>query len=214
MNKSDFILFSLSSFLILCSTSCLSIAKDVKNWIEIENIEDVKGSYHFLTEDQIKIYLPSTFKKYSRVGYEKLLDSLANKKDYELEIKRLEYLREMEGNFHIFFEKETRSTYTINTMPYMPLHKGDAQYILGMISMNHNKISRTTDLEFTKITAKYNANGGIQIFKAIHKIENTKKQRTSFNSSYIVSANNKTIYVQLLTGFDVNFDPFLQKMIL
>ncbi|MEN3322884.1 hypothetical protein VP395_04040 [Mariniflexile soesokkakense] len=214
MNKSRFILFFLISFLTLFSTSCLSIAKDVKSWIEVSNIEDVQGNYHFLNEDQIKIYLPEAFKKYSRAGYEKLLDSLASKKDYELEIKRLESLRNMEGNFHIFFDEETRSTYTINTMPYMPIHKGDAQYILGMISMNNEKISRTTDLEFTKITAKYTTNNGIQIFKAIHKIENTKKLITSFNSSYIVSANKKTIYVQLLTGFDVNFDPFLQKMIL
>ncbi|AXP81437.1 hypothetical protein CJ739_2363 [Mariniflexile rhizosphaerae] len=214
MNRNSFILFLVFSFLSLCNTSCLSIAKDVKSWIEVSDIEDVRGKYHFLTEDQIKIYLPDTFKKYSRAGYEKLLDSLASKKNYELEIKRLEFLRNMEGNFHIFFDEETRSTYTINTMPYMPMHKGDAQYILGMISMNNDKISRTTDLEFTKITAKYSANACTQIFKAIHKIENKKKQLTSFNSSYIVSANSKTIYIQLLTGFDVNFDPFLQKMIL
>ncbi|WP_308990466.1 hypothetical protein QLS71_003160 [Mariniflexile litorale] len=214
MNKSTFILFFLFSFLILSNTSCLSIAKDVESWIEVSNIEDVQGKYHFLTEDQIKIYLPDTFKKYSRVGYEKLLDSLASKKDYELEIKRLEFLREMEGNFYLFFDEETRSTYTINTMPYMPIHKSDAQYILSMISMNNEKISKKTDLEFTKITAKYNANNSTQLFKAIHKIENIKKQHTSFNSSYIVSANKKTIYIQLLTGFDVNFDPFLQKMIL
>ena len=55
---------------------------------------------------------------------------------------------------------------------------------------------------------------GIQIFKAIHKIDNNKKQHTSYNSSYIVSANNKTIYIQLLSSFDVNFDSFLQKIIL
>ncbi|MFI0430897.1 hypothetical protein [Mariniflexile sp. HMF6888] len=214
MNRNSFILFSLLSFLTLCNISCLSIAKDVKSWIEVGDIEDVRGKYHFLTEDQIKIYLPDAFKRYSRAGYEKLIDSLASKENYELEIKRLEFLRNMEGHFYIFFDEETRSTYTINTMPYMPMHKGDAQYILGMISMNNDKISRTTDLEFTKITAKYSAHAGTQIFKAIHKIENTKKQLTSFNSSYIVSANSKTIYVQLLTGFDVNFDPFLQKMIL
>lgn len=200
--------------MLTINTSCLTIAKDVKSWIEVSNIEEVKGKYHFLSDDGIKIYLPEAFKKYSRVGYEKLLDSLASKKDYELELKRLEYLREMEGNFYIFFDEETRSTYTINTMPYMPIHKGDAQYILGMISMNNKKTAKESDLEITKITAKYSANNGVQIFKAIHKIEHIKKQHTSYNSSYIVSANNKTIYIQLLSGFDVNFDPFLQKIIL
>ncbi|MDO7171767.1 hypothetical protein Q5N74_06170 [Mariniflexile sp. AS56] len=199
---------------MLSNTSCLSIAKDVKSWIEVSDMEDVQGKYHFLTEDQIKIYLPLSFKKYSRAGYEKLLDSLASKKDYKLELQRLELLRAMEGNFHIFFDEGTRSTYTINTIPFMPMQKGDAQYLLGVISMNNEKTSRTTDLNFTKITAKFNSNSTTQVFKAIHKIENTKKQSTSFNSSYIVSANNKTIYIQLLTGFDVNFDPFLQKTIL
>ncbi|MBP0904361.1 hypothetical protein ACFSKN_12650 [Mariniflexile gromovii] len=214
MNKNPFILVILFSFLMLSSTSCLTIAKDVKNWIEINDIEDVQGKYHFLTQDQIKIYLPDTFKKYSRAGYEKLLDSLANKKDFELELKRLESLREMEGNFYIFFDEETRSTFTINTMTYMPIHKGDAQFILGMISLNNKKIAKESNLEITKITAKYSATDKMQLFKAIHKIDHKKKQLTNYNASYILSANKKTIYIQLLTGFDVNFDPFLQKMIL
>lgn len=214
MNKSRIILTLFSFAFSLCIASCIKVASDIKNWIEIDNIEDVTGNYHFLSDDDIKVFLPDSFKKYAAAEYQQLLDSLATKENYELEIKRLQYLKEMEGNFYIFFDEVTRSTYTINTMPYMPLYKGDAQYILGMISLNNNKISKKTDLEFTKITAKYNANSKAQIFKAIHKIDNTKKHLTSFNSTYIVSSNKKTVYVQLLTGFDVDFDLFLQKMIL
>lgn len=214
MNKNKFKIYFIFSLLFLTLASCLSLAKDVKSWMEVSNIEDVNGKHHFLPDNGIKIYLPESFIKYSTAEYQHVLDSLATKEDYKLELKRLQFLREMEGNFYIFFDEETRSTYTINTLPYKPIHKGDAQYILGMISMNNRKLSRITDLEFTKVTAKYNENSSTQIFKAIHKIENTKKKLTSFNSSYIVSSNNKTIYIQLLTGFDVNFDPFLQKMIL
>lgn len=213
MKKNRIILLTFS-LILLCLVSCLTIASDIKKWIEIDNIEDVKGSYHFLSNDGIKIYLPNTFKKYSTVKYQELLDSLTTKDNYQLEIKRLQHLREMKGNFYIFFDEETRSTYTVNTMPYMPMYKQDAQYILNMISMNHRKISNKTDLQYTKKTATYSANSGIQIFKAIHQIDDNKKELTSFNSSYIISSNNKTIYLQLLTGFDVNFDPFIEKMIL
>ncbi|WP_298339010.1 hypothetical protein [uncultured Algibacter sp.] len=204
-----------TSIILLSLTSCLnSVASEVKNWIEISNIEDIKGHYHFLSDDGIKIFLPQSFKKYSSVGYQQLLDSLATKKNYDLEIKRLHVLREMEGNFYIFFDEETRSTYTINTLPYTPLYRGDAQYILGIISMNHKKIASKTDLEFTKITAKYNSNKTTQIFKAIHRIDDTKKSLSTYNSSYILTSNKKTVFLQLHTGFDVDFDPFLQKMIL
>lgn len=212
MNKN--ILLIIFSAFSLVFVSCLTVANEIKNWIEIDNIEDISGTYHFLSDNGIKIYLPDAFKKYSTVDYQMLLDSLATKENYQLEIKRLQHLREMKGSFYIFFDEETRSTYTINTMSYMPLYKSDAQQILGMISMNHRKMSFKTDLEYTKITAKYNSSSGTQIFKAIHRIDDKKKHLTSFNSSYIVSSNKKTIYIQLLTGFDVNFDPFLQKMIL
>ena len=198
---------------LFCLVSCI-ITPDVKSWIETTNIEEVKGKYHFLSDDGLKIYLPTVFKKYSTAEYEYLLDSLiTTKEDYKLELKRLQHLREMQGNFYIFFDEETRATYTLNTLPYMPLHKSDAQYILGIISMNNEKISQKTNLEFTKLTAKYSASKGAQIFKAIHKVDNLKKQHTYYNASYIVSANGKTIYVQLLTGFEANFDPFLQKTI-
>ncbi|MFI1745600.1 hypothetical protein [Thalassobellus sediminis] len=214
MNKKN----SITSFFLivipLFMVSCLRMPSDINNWINIDNIKDIKGTYHFLSDDGIKIYLPESFKKYSIAEYQHLLDSLTTKEDYQLEIKRLQHLKQMKGNFYIFFEEDTRSTYTINTMPYMPLNKQDAQYILGLISMNNKKVSKKTDLEFTKITAKYNSNSNVQIFKAIHRIDNYKKKSTSFNSSYVVSSNKKTIYVQLLTGFEANFDLFLQKMIL
>lgn len=213
MNKNPFI-YGIFLAILTLNTACLTIAKDVKSWIETPNIEDVKGSYHFLENDGIKIYLPDAFKKYSRAGYEKLLDSLASKKDYELELKRLEILRNMEGNFYVFFDEETRSTFTINTLPYMPIYKGDAQYILGMISLNNQKIAKESNINITKITATFSGTDKTQIFKAIHRIDHKKKQHTSYNNTYIVSSNNKTIYVQLFTGFDVNFDPFLQKIIL
>ncbi|MFI1772481.1 hypothetical protein [Thalassobellus citreus] len=190
------------------------MTSDIKNWIEIDNIEDVSGKYHFLSSDGIKIYLPDSFKKYSTAEYQYLLDSLTTKEDYQLEIKRLQYLKQMKGNFYIFFDEDTRSTYTINTMPYMPFNKQDAKYLSGLISMNNEKVSNKTDLDFTKITAKYSGNSKTQIFKTIYKVDNTKKELTSFNSSYIVSSNKKTVYIQLLTGFEANFDLFLQKMIL
>lgn len=200
--------------IFLSFTSCLNVVSDVKSWVEIDNIEDISGKYYFLSEDGIKIFLPQNFKKYSSVEYQNILDSLASKENYKLETKRLQVLREMKGNFYIYFDEETRSTYTINTLPHTPLYKKDAQYILGMITMNNEKISNKTDLKFEKVTANYTSNETAQIFKVIHRIENTKKQTSTFNTSYILTSNKKTVFLQMHTGFDVDFDPFLQKMIL
>ena len=202
-------------FILIVAQSCIQGAVEVKNWLEASNDEEVYGTYHFLAEDGIKIFLPEVFKKYPIIEYTKLLDSLAiGKKEYQEEKKRLNFLRALDGNFHIFFDGETRSTYTINAMPYMPLYKKDAQYLLGMIRLANEKNTENSNLEFTKITAKYNASSGPQIFKVVHRIDNTKTKDFSFNSTYIVSHNNKTIYIQLSSPYEASFDPYLEKMIM
>ncbi len=194
--------------------SCLNVANDVKSWIELNAEDEIFGKYHMLEDDGIKIYLPDVFKRYSSVEYQQLLDSLATKKDYEYESKRLKSMRELEGNLYLYFDETTRSTYSINTMPYMPLYKRDAQYLLGMIRLGNERVAENTDLKFTKITAKYNASNGPQIFKVVHRIDNEAKQTSTFSTTYIISSNHKTVFINLTTPFDAYFDPFLQKMIL
>lgn len=192
--------------------SCMDVAKEVSNWMDVNPTEEVIGKFHYLENDGIKIFLPETFERYSSVKYQNLLDSLITKDNFDFEIKRLKSLREMEGEFYIYFDTESHSTYTINTMPYMPLYKNDAQLILGMISQNNNNITQNSDLEINKISAKYNDTNGTQIFKAIHQVSKKSKLEMAVNTSYIISSLHKTVYINLTTPYLVNFDMYLQKM--
>ncbi len=196
-------------------TSCLEVAKEITDWTQIEDINTIEGKTHYLRDDGIRIFLPNTFSKYSSIEYLSLLDSLSTtNKELELERIRLRHMREMDGNHYIFFDKTLNATYTINTIKYMPISRQDAKYILGIVRQNQEAVSDQTDLRYTKITAKHNDNGKTQIFKAIFKVENDENSQHAFQHAYFISSNNKTVLINLTAPFEVNFDPFLEKMIL
>ncbi len=207
--------YLLSFYLLaLCLTSCLNVGAELKKWFEIEKIEDVEGKYHFLSDDGIKIYLPSTFKEYSSSEYIKLLDSVSSGKPYTFESSAIETLRDLKGNFYIYFDKDYGITYTINTIPYFPFSKRDASQILGLIRLNNEKITEKENIEFTKITAKYLGNKQQQIFRAIYKIDYPVTDLSLFSTAYFISSKGKTVMIKLSSIYDINFDPFIQKMIM
>jgi hypothetical protein len=196
-------------------TSCIEVAKEITNWTEIENIDTIDGETHYLGDDGIKLFLPKSFKKYSSVAYLSLLDSLVtNNKDLEIERSRMKFMRELQGNLYIYFDNSINATYTLNSIPYAPITRQDAKYLLGLIRQNQEELSAQTDLNYTKITAKHNDNGNTQIFKAIFKIENQKLKQQTFQHAYFISSNKKTVLINLMAPFQVDFDPFLEKMIL
>jgi len=199
----------------LCLTSCLDVASEIKNWSQIDDINDIDGQTHYLGDDGIKLFLPTTFKRYSTIEYLNLLDSIVvDNKEMEIERTRVKYMRELEGNHYIYFDETMNATYTLNTIPYLPISRQDAKYILGIVRQSQKELSKQTDLEYEKITAKHSDNGKTQIFKAIFKITETKKQQLGFQHAYYISSNNKTVLINIMAPFEVNFDPFLEKMIL
>ena len=196
-------------------TSCYEVAQEIKDWTQIEDNESVEGKTHYLEDDGIKLFLPKSFKRYSSVEYLQLIDSLVvDDNNLEIERTRFKNMREMVGNHYIFFDHSINATYTINTLPYTPISRQDAKYILGIVRQNQEQISNTTDLDYSKITAKHNDNGNTQIFKAIFKVENQKLQQQAFQNAYFISSNKKTVLINLMTPFEVDFDPFLEKMIM
>lgn len=204
-------------FILLCViilTSCLNGTNSIKNWIEIKDAEAISGKYHSLSDDGIKVYLPDTFKEYTTNEYLQLLDSVSSKKDYEFESKAVETLRDLEGNFYIYFDDTYGVTYTINTLPYFPFSKRDASQLLGIIRLNNEKISETQNIDFTKLTAKYSGNKKQQIFKAIYKVDYSDKGTSLFSNSYIISSNRKTVMIKLTSIYDIDFNPYIQKMVL
>ena len=211
--RKTIILFLGMSILLL--TSCFEVAKELQDWTQLSTSDQIIGKQHFLNDDGIKVFLPESFKPYNAVEYNQLIDSLVvNNTKLEIEHARLKTMREMEGNHYIFFDSTANSTYTINTIPYTPITRQDAKYLLGLIRKNQDQLSKLTDLDYTKVTAKHNNNGNTQVFKAIYKVENKKLNHQIFQHIYFVSSNKKTAFINLSTPFDVNFDPFLEKMIL
>lgn len=196
-------------------TSCLEVAKEISDWTQFEDINDVEGQTHYLGDDGVKLFLPNTFKRYSTIEYLSLLDSLVtNNKDLEIERTRIKYMREMEGNHYIFFDNSINATYNLNAMPYQPISRQDAKFILGIIRQSQRDLEMQSDLTYEKITAKHNDNGNTQIFKAIFKIENKKTNQHMFQHAYFISSNKKTVLINLMSPFEIYFDPFLEKMIL
>ena len=195
--------------------SCLEVAKELKNWTQFEDINQVDGKTHYLGDDGIKLFLPNTFKKHTSIEYLKLLDSIVkDDKKMEIERKRLKFMRETEGNHYIFFDNTINATYTLNTISYLPISRQDAKFILGMIRQSQEQTSLYSDLEFEKVTAKHNNNGKTQIFKAIFKIKDTKLNQEIYQHAYYISSNEKTVLIHLIAPFKIYFDPFLEKMIL
>lgn len=204
-------------FIIICFTlnSCLEVAKEISNWTQIDDIETVEGTTHYLDEDGIKLFLPTSFHRFSTIEYMALLDSLiVDHKELDIERSRIRHMREMDGNHYIYFDNIINATYTLNTIPYTPISRQDAKFILGIMRQNQEATSSQTDLDYTKITAKHNDNGNTQIFKAIFKIENKKLQQEAFQHAYFISSNKKTVLINLMAPFEVHFDPYLEKLIL
>jgi hypothetical protein len=193
--------------------SCLGESKNLQKVNKGETIEKT-ARYHFLEDNGTKIYLPSDFERVSLTEYQKLLKSSSTKKEYKFETERINALSEMDGALYIYFDKNTKSTYTINTRPYLKFDKNDASQILGLITSNNHKVSKNSGAKFERITAKYGGNTNQQLFKAIYKVSPKRVKNDVFNSSYIISSNEKTVFIQLTTDTETDFDPYIEKMLL
>ncbi|TPV33971.1 hypothetical protein FJ651_07380 [Paucihalobacter ruber] len=195
--------------------SCVDAIKEFNNWGATEDIEELPGKYHFLEKEGIKVFLPEIFERTSMAEYLELVKTMGTKDEYAFEVNQFKSRSRMDGNFYIYFDKDSGSTYSIYTRPYLQLYQEEAANLLAVIRANQDEAAKGLPRKFTKITAKFDDSRGPQIFKAVYKIENTKKKTEVFQHSYIVSSNDHTVFINLTTPFqDVNFDVFLQKMVM
>ena len=174
----------------------------------------VFGPVNYLENDGIRMILHSNFERYSASKYESVLDSISSGKTFEIERDRLKHLRNIDGNNYIFFDKNSNSTLTINTIPYKKVLRADAKTLLSDIVRDQYQITNETGAKFIKVTAKYNESATTQIFKAIFKvIPKKKKAKESFIHTYYISSKDKSLVINLKTTLDMDFDPYLEKMI-
>lgn len=209
--RSPITIFAL--FLIV-TVSCAEVSKEVMNWLKNPASEKIATKRHYLEDDDIKITLPVTFERYEIADYKKLLDSVVSKEQYKAEVDRLNNLKDIEGNLYLFIDRDYAVSYTINTMEYTPFTKQDAQYLLNVVSDELRATAKKQKLEVEKVTAKYSGAVSQQIFKTVYKVSDPKKKETWYTSTYFVSANDKTVVVQVITPFEIDFNPFIEQMIL
>ncbi|NQX86967.1 MAG: hypothetical protein HRT67_13895 [Flavobacteriaceae bacterium] len=194
------------------TASCGELEKEITHWFASENTPDLPGNYHFLSDKGIKVYLPEDFKKYSLASYQELLKKNTPKNNYNYALERLSMLKKMEGSFYIFYDENSGSTFTVNTIAHFKFSREDASQLLGYIKLTNAQKEGEKKLNIKKLTAKYTGNSNQQIFKSIHSIENLKSKTNSYNTAYIISSNNNTVIMQLLTPMEVAFDAYIQKL--
>lgn len=212
LKKSIVVFFTVFSTVYL---SCVDLTRELTNWTKQNDFEHIKSKRHYLDDDGISVYLPTSFTRYSSIEYLKLLDSLiVNKVALKLEKQRLRSLRNLEGNHYLFYDETIGASYSINTLPHTPISRQDAKYLLGIMRQSQNSMTFNTNVTSTKVTAKYNDNGKIQLFKAIFKLTSEDWFNDVYQYCYFITSKDKTAMIHLNTPFEVEFDPFLAKMIL
>lgn len=203
----------IGSLLILIS--CNTVLQETQNWIEKSNDNTIKileGNYFHLENGLIKTFLPKGFKQLTLETYRSILDSSLTRSQLTNEMRRLESMRDMEGDFYLFFDSYTRSTYTLNTLPYMNFSKQDAAMLLSIIKQKNNQVSLVTDLNFKKLTAAYAKNKDFTMFRSIFQVDNVEEDIRIFSNFYIITADKQTFMINLTTPFEVNFDGYIEKM--
>ncbi|AXT53508.1 hypothetical protein D1818_22760 [Aquimarina sp. BL5] len=203
----------IGSLLILIS--CNTVLQETQNWIEKSNdntIQILEGNYFHLENGLIKTFLPKGFKQLTLETYRSILDSSLTRSQLTNEMRRLESMRDMEGDFYLFFDSYTRSTYTLNTLPYMNFSKQDAAMLLSIIKQKNNQVSLVTDLNFKKLTAAYAKNKDFTMFRSIFQVDNVEEDIRIFSNFYIITADKQTFMINLTTPFEVNFDGYIEKM--
>ena len=171
------------------------------------------GKKHFLEEDGIQIQLPENLERLSNAEYSDALKKLAKDKKFQLQQKTFDYTRKLNGNSYIYFDKNSKLSYLINSIPYEEITKDDAQKLLGIIRQNQKNAKESIKVDYTKITAKHTEITGAQIFKAIFKADLKKGKDTFYEHTYYISSNEKSVLINIMTLEESNFDKYIEKMI-
>jgi len=189
---------------------------DEKNLIKAEDM----GEYHKLSEDNIKIYLPEGFKELTEEEIRAFHKQIKDEKERYYFEKTYESQRFIKGNFYDYYSEEYASEVIIRTLPYMPFDKSSARYLLYYLRKDHEKFQKVTGIYHNKIKATYSGEASLQYFKAKYRLTRFSKYEEGgeddnyemFKTVYLISSRNKTFIFNILTPFEVDFDPFISKI--
>lgn len=207
----------LLSFLILLSCNKLMPKKgfDEKKLVKPVDV----GEYHKLSDDNISIFLPQGFKILTDSEIKEFHKQIEDEKERYYFEKSYETQRFIKGNFYDFYNDEYASEVTIHTLPYMPFNKSSAGQLLYYLRKSFEDYQGVTGIYHNKIKAIYSGDRSLQYFKAMYRLtrynsydENSEEEDYEmYKTVYVITSRRKTFVVNILTPFEVDFDPFIRK---
>ena len=198
--------------LIICS-GCADVSKEITNWMLPQaNEEIIATKMHTLEYNNIRIALPPSFQEETIQSYTQKVDTLYSKEEIAIERDRLYILQDLEGEFSLFYDQVYGATYTINAIPYMPFNKSEAQYLFNVFAKGIRNSAIKYNITYEKVLAKYSGSINQQIFRTVYRFKNTKNNEEWYATTYCISANNKSVIIQLKTPFQIDFNAYIKKM--
>jgi len=173
----------------------------------------VSGTVHFLDYSGIKVLLPKDYEPYSLVRYQELLDSELTKEMSKMENYRLGQLRKMDGKLYLFYNKANKSNVAINATPHISFEKDNAQELLNGIAMDNQNLPNLEKLAIEKVEAKFSGTKNQQVFKAVYKFTDKKTKKHWFTTNYIISANDKTLFMEITQPELINYNPYIEEIV-
>lgn len=204
-------ILSLVFLVIACKEDSTSKPSTENDEIEQRSSQTSDQEY-LLEEDGIKITLPTGFNRYTAVEYQDYLNTQYKNEELKFENERFSQLRRMDGTLYIYVNPEDQAVYTFNSTPPTNLENIDAQALLNMVQSKHAEVEKVSKHKYEKVTARFNSNTSNKIFKAIYKVTGEDISEPYFAHTYIISNDNKTLYINLYSPGELDFDPYIEKM--
>ncbi len=204
--------------IIISAPSC----KESKGFNEEMLVKPVDlGLYYTLEKDQIKLCLPEGYRKLSESEIRSFHESIKNEEERYYYEKAYEQRKVARGNHYDFYNEELFSEVNVNTLPYMPFNKRDASQLLYYLRKNNERYQRATGIVHNKIKATYIGQQGLQVFKAKYRLtrfnadddaQNNEEEYEMYSTIYLISSKQKTFILNILTPYEMDFDPFIRKI--
>lgn len=206
--------------LVLAFLSCdVILRRELENQLAIETTEEVVGEYISLPKEDIKVFLPNDFQLLDSAAIKAEHKKITNEKERYYFEKSYEQQLATPGNFYVFKNDSYGVEVNIQTLPYMPFGKSDARQLLYYIRKGHDKYQRITGIYHNKIKSTYSGDKAIQIFKAMYRMAPMQTEENMddvpfemFKTVYLISSKRKTISLNVITPYKVDFDPFVRKI--
>ncbi|WP_204345036.1 hypothetical protein [Psychroserpens algicola] len=173
---------------------------------------DVVGEYFELDNDNIKLFLPAYFERFSEEEYDKVISNLPDSEEKRIERKRFNYLKYSKGHIYFFKDLASSTLISVKMGSYLPFSKEESSQILGILSSSCNSYAELFDMNCEKITAGYSDTYKTKVFKAAYRLTDENDYST-YNTVYFISSNYKTFSIDIFSNTNKNYNSFIEKIV-